>query len=185
MPIKPKAPALECPQWFVDFEASGIAPDSYPIEIAVVSIDGEYQALVRPVHYWTHWSFDAQDMHGISRKALLADGLEPSVIAAELNARFEGAKLCSDSPHDGFWLDTLYEAAGIEPSFELLPLESFVGRSGASEIYRLLPNRHVHRALPDARALMAATLKHLGKVSTALPLIVSSVETLDPSASIS
>jgi hypothetical protein len=153
---------LERPRWFVDFEASGIAPDSYPLEIAVVAADFEYQALIRPVYYWTHWSFDAQDMHGISRENLFAIGLEPSLIAAELNVRFEGARLCSDSPQDGFWLDTLYEAAGVEATFELLPLESFVGRSGADEIYRLLPHRHTHRALPDAQALMMATLEYLG-----------------------
>jgi hypothetical protein len=161
---------LECPRWFVDFEASGIAPDSYPIEIAVVAADFEYQALILPVYHWTHWSWDAQDMHGISRENLFANGLEPSLIAVELNSTFAGARLCSDSPQDGFWLDTLYEAAGIQPSFELLPIEDFVGRSGASEVYRLLPNRHVHRALPDARALMTATLKYLGKVSTPLPI---------------
>ena len=166
MPIRPEASALESPQWFLDFEASGLAPDSYPIEIAVVSVDGEYQALICPVQYWTHWSFDAQDMHGISREALLADGLEPSVIAAELNARFEGAQLCADSPQDGFWLDTLYEAAGIEPSFELLPMESFLGRSAANEIYRLVPSRHAHRALPDAHALMVATLEYLNSANT-------------------
>jgi spore cortex formation protein SpoVR/YcgB (stage V sporulation) len=73
------------PVWFVDFEASGIALDSYPIEIAIVSAETEYHALIRPVYYWTHWSFDAQDMHGISRETLLADGLEPSLIAAELS----------------------------------------------------------------------------------------------------
>ena len=160
---------MECPQWFVDFEASGIAPDSYPIEIAVVSADFEYQALIRPVSYWTHWSWDAQDMHGISRETLLADGIEPEAIAAELNARFAGAKICSDSPQDGFWFETLYEAAGIEPSFAVLPLESFVGRSGANEIYRLLSKRHAHRALPDALALMIATREYLRSVNTLTP----------------
>ena len=158
---------MEQPQWFVDFEASGIAPDSYPIEIAVVSSEVEYQALIHPVYYWTHWSFDAQDMHGISREALLAGGLDPSIIAAELNARFEGAKLCSDSPQDGFWLDTLYEAAGTEPSFSLLPLESFLGRAVADEIYRLIPPKHAHRALPDAKALMMTTLGYLERARQA------------------
>lgn len=161
---------MEQPQWFVDFEASGIAPDSYPIEIAVVSVDSVYQSLIRPVRYWDHWSWDAQDMHGISRESLLANGVKSGVIAADLNTRFAGARLCSDSPQDGFWLETLYEAAGIEPSFELLPLESFVGRSGASDIYRLLPNRQAHRALPDARALMAATLEYVSGANTLPPM---------------
>jgi hypothetical protein len=122
VPVESEAPALECPQWFVDFEASGIAPDSYRSEISMVSADFDYQALIRPLCYWTHWSFDAQDTHGISRQNLPANGLEPSLIPAALNATYEGARLCADSLQDGFWLDTLYEAAGIQPSFELLPI---------------------------------------------------------------
>lgn len=149
---------MECPRWFVDFEASGIAPDSYPIEIAVVSADTQYQSLIQPARYWTQWSWDAQDMHGISRESLLADGLAPRLVADELNARFEGMRLCSDSPQDGFWLDTLFEAAGMEPLFILLPLESFVGRAAASEILNAAPPKHAHRALEDARALRDSTL---------------------------
>ncbi|MEO8488231.1 hypothetical protein [Pseudomonas sp.] len=154
---------VEIPQWLVDFEASGIAPDSYPIEIAVVSSAGQYQALIRPCRYWTYWSWDAQDIHGIAKDILLIDGLEPSLIAAELNVRFDGAKLCSDSPQDVFWLDTLYEAAGVEPSFALLPLECFVGRVAAGEIYRMMPASRAHRALPDEAALMATTLEYLAR----------------------
>lgn len=157
---------MEIPHWFVDFEASGIAPDSYPIEVAIVSAEAQYLALIRPARYWTHWSWDAQDIHGIPRDILLTEGLEPSLIAAELNERFDGAKLCSDSPQDGFWLDTLYEAAGVEPSFALLPLESFVGRAAAGEIYRMMPAsraHRAHRALPDATALMATTLEYLAR----------------------
>lgn len=153
--------AIGIPLLFLDFEASGIAPDSYPIEIAVVSAVDHYHALIRPAYYWTHWSWDAQDMHGISRESLLAEGRETVLIAADLNAKFSGSTLCSYSPQDGFWLDTLYEAAGFEPSFRVAPLESFVGRSEAAEIYRRLPSKHAHRALPDARSLMTAALGYL------------------------
>lgn len=144
------------PTFFVDFEASGIAPDSYPIEVAVVSSDITFHALIRPMDYWLFWSFDAQDMHGISREDLHRDGTATVVLAARLNQLFSGQVLCSDSPQDGFWFDTLYEAVGLEPSFKLQPLEIFVGREAASEIYRYLPARKHHRALPDAQALMAA-----------------------------
>lgn len=92
-------------------------------------------------------------------------GLEPTSIAAELNARFEGARLCSDCPQDGFWFDTLYEAAGVEPSFVVLPLESFVGRAIADEIYKLTPASRAHRALPDLITLMSATLEYLASAS--------------------
>lgn len=144
------------PIYFVDFEASGIAPDSYPIEIAVVSADSQYQALIRPVHYWEHWSHDAQDMHGISRKDLLELGTDTHALALELNRLLPGAEVCSDSPQDVFWLDTLYEAAGIEPGFTIRPLEAFMSREEAGEVVRLMSTKKAHRALPDALDLKNA-----------------------------
>ncbi len=147
---------MERPSFFIDFEASGIAPDSYPIEVAVVSNETVYSSLIKPARYWTHWSFDAQDMHGLSQDHLLQEGDPPHTVAERMNQLFSGQVLCSDSPQDGFWLDVLYEAAELMPTFELKPLEMFVGREAASKIYRLLPTSRHHRALNDATALMNA-----------------------------
>lgn len=144
------------PTHFIDFEASGIAPDSYPIEVAVVYPGGEYQTLIQPASYWDHWSYDAQDMHGLSREQLFLEGTPPLAVAQEMNRLFDGKILCSDNPADCFWLDVLYEAAGIDPTFEVKPIESFVGREAASEILRRLPVRKGHRALQDVHALRAA-----------------------------
>lgn len=141
------------PTHFIDFEASGIAPDSYPIEVAVVFPGGEYQALIRPAGYWDHWSYDAQDMHGLSREQLILEGTPPLEVAQAMNRLFDGKTLCSDNPADCFWLDVLYEAAGIKATFEVKPIESFVGREVASEISGRLPIRKGHRALLDAQAL--------------------------------
>lgn len=144
------------PTHFIDFEASGIAPDSYPIEVAVVFPGSEYQALIQPAHYWEHWSYDAQDMHVLTREQLILEGTPPLAVAQAMNALFDGKTLCSDNPADCFWLDVLYEAAGIDPTFEVKPLESFVGREAASEILRRLPVRKGHRALQDVQALKVA-----------------------------
>lgn len=141
------------PTHFIDFEASGIAPDSYPIEVAVVFPGGEYQALIQPASYWDHWSYDAQDMHGLSREQLILEGTPPLAVAKEMNQLFDGKILCSDNPADCFWLDVLYEAAGIEPTFSVSPLEVFIGREAATEALALRPPFRVHRALGDARAL--------------------------------
>ena len=73
-----------------------------------------------------------------------------------MNDLFDGKILCSDNPADCFWLDVLYEAAGINPTFEVKPIEAFVGREAASEILRRLPVRKGHRALQDAHALQLA-----------------------------
>ena len=147
---------MERPLFFIDYEASGIAPDSYPIEVAVVSGVSSYNSLIKPARYWTHWSFDAQDMHGLSQDQLREQGDPADVVARRMNQLFSGQVLCSDSPQDGFWLDVLYEAADLMPTFQLKPLEVFVGREAASEIYRLLPTTKHHRALHDATALMSA-----------------------------
>lgn len=147
---------MERPSFFIDFEASGIAPDSYPIEVAVVSNETVYSSLIKPVRYWTHWSFDAQDMHGLTQDHLLQEGDTPHAVAKQMNQLFSGQVLCSDSPQDGLWFDVLFEAADLMPNFELKPLEVFVGREAASDIYRLLPTTRRHRALHDATALMEA-----------------------------
>jgi hypothetical protein len=147
---------VERPSFFIDFEASGIAPDSYPIEVAVVSNETVYSSLIKPARYWTHWSFDAQDMHGLTQDYLLQVGDTPHAVAKQMNQLFSGQVLCSDSPQDVFWFDVLYEAADLRPTFELKPLEVFVGREAASDIYHLLPTTRHHRALNDATALMYA-----------------------------
>ena len=146
----------EIPTHFIDFEASGIAPDSYPIEVAVVFPGGEYQALIQPASYWDHWSYDAQDMHQITPEQLVNLGTPAIQVAERMNDLFDGKILCSDNPTDCYWLDVLYEAAGIDPTFEVKPIESFVGREAASELLRRLPVRKGHRALPDARDLQLA-----------------------------
>ncbi|MBK5417724.1 3'-5' exonuclease [Pseudomonas sp. TH31] len=147
---------IERPTHFIDFEASGIAPDSYPIEVAVVFPGGEYQALIKPASYWDHWSYDAQDMHQITREQLVNEGSPAIQVAERMNELFDGKILCSDNPADCYWLDVLYEAAGIEATFEVKPIESFVGREAASEILRRVPVRKGHRALLDAHALQLA-----------------------------
>lgn len=146
----------EIPAYFIDLEASGIALDSYPIEVAVVFPGGEYQTLIQPASYWDHWSYDAQDMHGLSREQLILEGTPPLAVAQEINCLFDGKTLCSDNPADCFWLDVLYEAAGIEATLEVKPIEAFVGREAASEILKRLSVRKGHRALPDARNLQLA-----------------------------
>lgn len=123
----------ERPTHFVDFEASGIAPDSYPIEVAEVNPGGEYQALIKPADYWDHWSYDAQDMHQITREQLVNEGTPVIQVAQRMNELFDGKILCSDNPADCFWLDVLYEAAGIEPTFSVSPLEVFIDREAATE----------------------------------------------------
>lgn len=145
---------------FVDFEASGIAPDSYPIEIAVVHPGGEYQALIRPVRYWQHWSYDAQDMHQISRDQLVAEGKPAADIAQQLNELFSGQYLVSDAREDSYWFEALYDAAELDPTFTVATVEQVVGPEHAAAIYYQMPIKRGHRALADATALRDTIERH-------------------------
>ena len=54
---------------FLDFEASSLAKDSYPIEVAWVFEDWASEAhLIRPAARWTDWDTGAERMHGFSTK---------------------------------------------------------------------------------------------------------------------
>jgi hypothetical protein len=166
------------PTHFIDIEASGIAPDSYPIEVAIVFPCGEYQSLIQPARYWDYWSDDAQDMHQLTREQLMSEGTPPLEVAQAMNALFDGKTLCSDNPADCYWLDVLYEAAGIEATFEVKPLEVFVGREAAAELFKRLTIRKGHRALQDAQALRTAVESYweskqglAGKIFMSMPLI--------------
>lgn len=148
-------------EFFLDFEASGLHPDSYPIEIGIVGPDFEFEALIQPVRYWTHWSYDAQDMHGISRDLIESHGVTPIQLCQQLNDRFSGQVLWSNSHYDALWVDILFEAAGIQPEFEIKDIMAEV------DILRL-PDYHSggndaleHRALSDARNIRACWLAYL------------------------
>ncbi|WP_339473601.1 hypothetical protein [Pseudomonas fluorescens] len=110
-------------------------PDSYPIEVAVVPSETSFSSLIKPARYWTHWSFDAYDMHGLTQDHLLQEVDTPDAVARNMNQLFSGQVLCSDSPQDSFWFDVLFEAADLMPTFELKPLEVSVGRKAASDVY--------------------------------------------------
>ncbi|WP_410951643.1 hypothetical protein [Pseudomonas sp. S1(2024)] len=144
------------PVYFIDFEASGIHPESYPIAVAICDCTWHFTALIQPMPYWTYWSYDAQDMHGITREQLIAEGTAPHELAIRLNQRYHGKALCSSNPVDAFWLDMLFEAAGVEAQLDLKPLEAWIGPNAAAEVLRLMPSHSAHNALSDAQALERA-----------------------------
>jgi hypothetical protein len=156
---------------FLDFEASSLARDSYPIEVAWVFEDGASEAhLIRPAPHWTDWDEGAERMHGLSRARLEAEGEPPGVVAGRMLARLSGCVLYASAPSwDGKWLSVLLRAAGLprhalrlhdsdaahfEAAREALKDEADADGLAAA----LLEEAHAaidadpprHRALPDA-----------------------------------
>lgn len=109
----------------IDIEASGFGSRSYPIEIGVVKNNGErYCALIEPQLEWDHWSASAQAVHGISRQLIENRGRDPRDICLELNQFLGEITAYSDAwTHDSPWLNRLFFAARINPSFHLSPIE--------------------------------------------------------------
>lgn len=105
---------------FGDFEASSLKPEGYPIEVAWSLPTGEIRShLIKPVPEWgDDWDMMAEDLHGISREQLDAEGIEPLAVALNMNRELAGEVLYFDGGgFDRTWLSKLYEAAGIKMSF--------------------------------------------------------------------
>lgn len=100
---------------FVDFEASSLAKDSYPIEVAWVFEDGAGEShLIRPAPAWIDWDPGAERMHGISRERLLAEGESHDAVARRVLEALAGHEACASAPSwDGKWLSVLLRAAGL------------------------------------------------------------------------
>lgn len=106
---------------FIDVEASGFGPGSWPVSIAWCDNQGEIRSvLIRPDAAWTHWSPEAERVHGISRERLMREGLPPAEAEARLALDLRGALAFSDAPDfDSAWIGTLYAALGRQMPFRI------------------------------------------------------------------
>jgi hypothetical protein len=116
---------------FLDFEASSLSPDSYPIEVAWSNEDSSIEShLISPasVESWTDWDFVAESIHGIRRQQLLADGKHPLLICNRMNEQLAGKTVYTDAPQfDGMWLSRLFSAGdGIRPDFRLKHIDELL-----------------------------------------------------------
>jgi hypothetical protein len=100
---------------FLDFEASSLNKDSYPIEVGWVFEDGAAEThLIRPAPDWTDWDPAAERIHGLSRERPQAQGEPAEAVGLRLLDRLQGHDLFVTAPSwDGKWLSVLLRAAGL------------------------------------------------------------------------
>jgi hypothetical protein len=100
---------------FLDFEASSLAKQGYPIEIGWVFEDGAGEThLIRPAPQWTEWDGEAEAIHHISREMLAEQGEPHDEVAQRMVEILSGHDLYASAPSwDGKWLSTLLRAAGL------------------------------------------------------------------------
>ena len=111
---------------FLDFEASGLGPQSWPIELGVSWITPDlkvetYANLIKPSDDWAEdeWSPVSADAHGIPRRDL---DTAPSVdvVARDFLTILGDRIALSDAPgFERFWLETLLEAAQLVNTVEI------------------------------------------------------------------
>jgi hypothetical protein len=99
-----------------------LSNETYPIEVGWSLPSGIVRSfLIRPLPSWRYWDKQAEEVHGISRKELLADGTSAAEICAILCRDLAGQDVYEDGGLlDREWLDLLLEAGGYkEPGFQL------------------------------------------------------------------
>ncbi len=98
---------------FLDFEASSLRDDSYPIEVAWGASAAAIEThLISPegIPTWTDWAESAERIHGITRTELLRNGQSPALVAKQLNEMLRGRQVFTDAPDfDRMWLARLFE----------------------------------------------------------------------------
>ena len=146
----------------IDLEASGLAVESYPIEVAWACTDSgrSDSFLINPasVSDWTYWDEYAEELHGIEPELLQREGISAAQACERLNRALEGQQVISDAfEYDSFWLNRLYQAAGVQPGFRLAGLDQVLNAEQLVQ-YRLIARAQFrrHRAARDVADLIAA-----------------------------
>lgn len=144
---------------FIDFEASGLGPFSWPIEVGWAHEDGLTDSLlIIPAPAWSMdaWDKKAEQLHSISPRMLNDLGVDAAEACERLDGALAGRIVFSDAPDwDAFWMLRLYQAAGkrcdirLEDFARLMPaLEPADKARLLQQADRLAPRRH--RAAEDA-----------------------------------
>jgi len=147
---------------FIDFEASSLdLIASYPIEVGICMPDGTLHSwLISPHVLWQDWSQSAEQIHGISRETLEADGIAVSEVASALNELLPEQVFCDAWTFDSFWLHRLFKAARMTPTFQLESISALLDTRQVREWSALRQQVITELGLPVHRAANDALILH-------------------------
>jgi hypothetical protein len=159
---------------FLDFEASSLSQESYPIEVGWAGEDSSGEThLIRPAPGWSDWDASAEAIHHIGREMLLNQGEPHEAVARRVLEALGPHDVYVTAPSwDGMWLSKLLRAAGLPRHalrlheadeahvgavIEVLgadPADPFARAEGLDLLFEarqsLLGSPPAHRALADA-----------------------------------
>jgi hypothetical protein len=164
----PNRPAI------IDVEASGFGRGSYPIEVGIALSGGQTACfLIRPFSEWTHWTAEAEALHGISRPLLLARGRPADEVATAINSLLGNTVVYSDAwGVDSSWLALLHATCGIPASYRVEALTKLLSQAQQDawgelkDTARALHRLNRHRASADALVLQTTYLLSLELATT-------------------
>jgi hypothetical protein len=126
---------------FVDFEASSLRKNGFPVEVGWVFEDGASEGhLIRPAPGWTDWDASAEAIHHLSRAHLERDGTPHDEVARRMVEALGGHDLFASAPSwDGKWLSLLLRSAGFpRHTLRLRDTEVAQGKGAAEALDGLL-----------------------------------------------
>lgn len=184
--MKDKLPNLrgsfaEMPQMiFIDFEASSLSADSWPIELGICWINEQNKLrveakLIKPHVSWqmSEWSEFSQKVHGITLDEIRA-AEDAMNVAQWAKNRLTGSLLLSDaSDFDNRWLDKLLATVPASDALEVNSIQKhaearFDGNARAMFFKAYANGYGTHRAAGDALRLGQAWRSALRKEQTLL-----------------
>jgi hypothetical protein len=100
---------------FLDFEASSLRKNGFPVEVGWVFEDGASEGhLIRPAPGWSDWDAAAEAIHGLTRERLEREGIPHDVVARRMVETLAAHDLYASAPSwDGKWLSLLLRSAGF------------------------------------------------------------------------
>ena len=150
----------------LDFEASGLSDDSYPIEFGIATNEVVSSALIKPHSSWNHWSDDAEKIHNIKRETLFDDGIERLEAIKTIKALTENKYVFSDNPrYETMWLNKLLESESLNFQLNIYNLYEldFDLQTYSDYIHTNKCNYTLHRAGDDANLIRKALIHSLEK----------------------
>lgn len=148
----------------IDIEASSLAVESYPIEVALINHRGEtFNSLIKPHQDWKDWNMSSQCIHGISQEQLQDEGASVHLVCEAISDLAAGESYFSDYwVCDDRWLNLLFTSAKIERQLRCLPFEYFMPDTQLRD-WQALKNASAaklglaqHRALNDVHIIQQA-----------------------------
>lgn len=168
---------IEWPFTVIDFEASALDDESYPIEVGIAIWAGPmasirtWSSLIEPAPEWVRdgvWFEAAQKIHGIAPRDLVGAPAPTSVMRTLNRILGPGALAISDNPSwETFWLGRLATAAGMDAAFSIDKLSDRLrwlpGRVREAMVNHVKDNPRPHRAGADTLLIVQALAHGLGR----------------------